>query len=506
VFSDAGGTGQSYHASTKVKNQRRRIHYLIQAGWVADAAIQGFGRTHRSDQSQPPLYKLVTTNLKGQRRFISSIARRLDQLGALTKGQRQASSQGIFKSTDNLESQYAKDALIALYEDLFHNRVEGITLGEFAKQTGLKLVGEEGELLDELPPVTRFLNRILSMQIAPQDKLFDAYATRIEAKVRKAEADGTLDIGTETVVADRVRKVSEQVVYVHPVSGAETKHVVLALSYRSRPTTFDELMTGGNDTGYRKVDFFARNTRSHQVWAFTECDDRTMPNGSIRPHYYQVGPVSRRPIPRDDLQLSDSQYTGTGSSRQYLGEKPHWEIIKIGEEARKLWDEQLAALPEFNEEELNLITGAVLPIWDRLRGNPKVKRLATDEGERLLGRVVPDDQVHDTLKALGVKTDNVAWTPELIIRRLRKGSHYFKLANGWKLKSAYITGEKKFELVGPDYRHFNDLKIDGIYYERIGTFLRFFVPVNRAEEVIGSLIKNRPVIDCQSVSDTPNGL
>ena len=32
VFSDAGGTGRSYHADLGAKNQRRRIHYLLEAG------------------------------------------------------------------------------------------------------------------------------------------------------------------------------------------------------------------------------------------------------------------------------------------------------------------------------------------------------------------------------------------------------------------------------------------------------------------------------------------
>ena len=101
VFSDAGGTGASYHADRAAKNQQPRTHYLLQAGWSATKAMQGFGRSHRSNQAHPPHYVLVTTNLKGHRRFISTIARRLDQLGALTKGQRQAGSQGLFRASDN---------------------------------------------------------------------------------------------------------------------------------------------------------------------------------------------------------------------------------------------------------------------------------------------------------------------------------------------------------------------------------------------------------------------
>ena len=41
VFSDAGGTGRSYHADLTAKNQRLRVHYLLEPGWKADTAIQG---------------------------------------------------------------------------------------------------------------------------------------------------------------------------------------------------------------------------------------------------------------------------------------------------------------------------------------------------------------------------------------------------------------------------------------------------------------------------------
>src|SRR5690606_16151685 len=77
VFSDAGGTGRSYHAEMSAKNTRLRVHYLLEAGWKADAAIQGLGRTHRTNQAQPPLFRPISTNVKAEKRFLSTIARRL---------------------------------------------------------------------------------------------------------------------------------------------------------------------------------------------------------------------------------------------------------------------------------------------------------------------------------------------------------------------------------------------------------------------------------------------
>ena len=88
VFSMAGGTGRSYHADLSCGNTERRIHYLLEPGWRADQAIQGLGRTHRTHQASAPLFRPVATDVKGERRFIATIARRLDSLGAITRGQR----------------------------------------------------------------------------------------------------------------------------------------------------------------------------------------------------------------------------------------------------------------------------------------------------------------------------------------------------------------------------------------------------------------------------------
>ena len=76
VFSDAGGTGRSYHASLDAKNQQRRMHFLLEPGGRADRAIQGLGRTNRTHQASAPVFRPVTTDCRGERRFISTIARR----------------------------------------------------------------------------------------------------------------------------------------------------------------------------------------------------------------------------------------------------------------------------------------------------------------------------------------------------------------------------------------------------------------------------------------------
>lgn len=66
--------------------------------------VQQLGRTHRSNQAQPPKYLIISTNISGEERFASAVAKRLEQLGALTHGDRHASSAADALSSSNLQS------------------------------------------------------------------------------------------------------------------------------------------------------------------------------------------------------------------------------------------------------------------------------------------------------------------------------------------------------------------------------------------------------------------
>ncbi len=66
--------------------------------------MQQLGRTHRSNQRQPPLYLIVASDICGEQRFASAVARRLQQLGALTHGDRNAASASDALASSNLQT------------------------------------------------------------------------------------------------------------------------------------------------------------------------------------------------------------------------------------------------------------------------------------------------------------------------------------------------------------------------------------------------------------------
>ena len=239
VFSDAGGTGRSYHADLSARNQRKRVHYMLEPGWKADTAIQGLGRSNRTNQAQPPLFRPVATNVKGEKRFLSTIAKRLDSLGAITRGQRQTGGQGLFRPEDNLESPYARAALIELYTRIFQDKVAFSSLGEFENATGLRLTASDGSMLEELPPITTFLNRVLALPIALQNRFFELFEELLAVRVEGAIASGTYDVGLETLIAESLAVTDRRILHTHERTGATTSLLTIRREDKNEPMSLE---------------------------------------------------------------------------------------------------------------------------------------------------------------------------------------------------------------------------------------------------------------------------
>ena len=466
VFSEAGGTGRSYHADLGAKNRRLRVHYLLEAGWKADAAIQGLGRTNRTHQAQPPLFRPIATDVRGEKRFLSTIARRLDTLGAITRGQRQTGGQGLFRASDNLESEYARAALRQLYMLLLLGKVEGCSLQRFEDATGLSLRTRDGAVREELPPITQFLNRVLALPIGLQNLLFEVFDGLLNARVEAAAAAGTFDAGVETLRAESLTIADRRTVYTHPGTGAETQLFDIVRRDRTDALPLDETLALAASSRARLL----VNARSGHAAIRTPAASVTLDDGEVEARVRLVRPTERRNMPEASL----------------LGS--HWEEVDEATFA-SAWNAEIAALPEFVESRFHIVTGLLLPIWRRLpQDGCRVYRLQTDDGERVIGRRVPPQWVADAVGTAPVLPAGEAWTAVL-----ERGAT-LQLEGEMTVRRSLVMSVPRVELTGFSDGMVERLKAMGLMSEIIAWRLRLFVPVGaNGPTILDGLLKRHPL-------------
>jgi len=463
VFSDAGGTGRSYHADLAAKNRRLRVHYLLEPGWKADAAIQGLGRTNRTNQAQPPLFRPIAIDVKAEKRFLSTIARRLDTLGAITRGARQTGGQGLFRAEDNLESAYARDALRRLYLLIVAGKVEGCPLQVFEETTGLKLTDANGAR-DELPPITTFLNRVLALTIDLQNVLFASFEQLLTARIEGAIASGTYDIGLETLRAERFTVTDRQPIHTHPATGAVTTLLTIAQRERNRPVTLDEALDHLADPRAALL----VNDRSGRAAVRIPTTSLIDDDGSVERRVRLVRPM---------------EATNVGLS--VMGDT-HW--VEADRTAFvQAWEKEVASVPEFTDSTIHIVAGLLLPIWKRLPNeSTRVYRLQTDTGERIIGR-----KVSPAWAATAAAAGTIALSPADAFAAVMDGRTVLDLAEGLQLRRARVMGANRIELTGFTETMRDRLKADGLFGEIISWKLRLFVPTDASGPAILAKVLDR---------------
>lgn len=469
IFSDAGGTGRSYHADLAAKNQRRRVHYLLEPGWRADNAIQGLGRSHRTNQRCPPIFRPVSTDVAAQKRFISTIARRLDSMGALTRGQRQTGGQGLFSAADNLESCYARDALRHFYRQVAAGQVDGCPLLEFETTTGLRLTDSDG-LRDELPPLHTFLNRLLALRISMQNLLFNLFSELLSARVEAAIAGGSYDLGLEILTAESFVVKSRQTIHIHEGSGAETQLLTISQRQRIQIRSMDEVQAWLTDEACSMI----VNDVSGRAAIMTPTASLLAPDGTMTERVKLIRPAAADYLTK--AQLAESS----------------WRLATAAE-FTTLWRKEVDTLPETLTSDLHIVTGLLLPIWRKLPSDlMRVYRLTTDDGEQIIGRQVSPAWVREHQhQATDVDPDQ-AWAD------VRAGNVNLVLADGHQLRRARQMGSLRLELSGWSDQHLASLKALGLTTEIVAWSTRLFLPFDQ-RGVFDRLINQHPIVTMEDL-------
>lgn len=188
-----------------MNNQRRRLHITLELPWAADQAIQQFGRTHRSNQVNAPEYMFLISELAGEQRFVATVARRLESLGALTHADRRA-TQTRDLSEFNIDNRYGRKALASTLHAIVKSEnpmvpapedYDGDFFGDVHKallDVGLDLqaVADENRKSDN---IVRFLNRSLGVPVHLQNFLFKYFSDTLHATISKAKKESNFDPG-----------------------------------------------------------------------------------------------------------------------------------------------------------------------------------------------------------------------------------------------------------------------------------------------------------------------
>uniref|UniRef100_A0A3Q1JUB7 Protein strawberry notch homolog 2 n=1 Tax=Anabas testudineus TaxID=64144 RepID=A0A3Q1JUB7_ANATE len=210
IISEAASSGISLQADKRVKNQRRRVHMTLELPWSADRAIQQFGRTHRSNQVTAPEYIFLISELAGERRFASIVAKRLESLGALTHGDRRATESRDL-SKYNFENKYGTKALDKITKAILghiENKVpppKDYLGGEANFFRDMKLGMMDVGIFCKDPrfgintekdcSITKFLNRILGLEVHKQNCLFQYFTDNFDYLIEKDKKEGKYDMG-----------------------------------------------------------------------------------------------------------------------------------------------------------------------------------------------------------------------------------------------------------------------------------------------------------------------
>ncbi|KAK1609385.1 hypothetical protein QYE76_033058 [Lolium multiflorum] len=436
IISEAGSAGVSLHADRRVKNQRRRVHITLELPWSADRATQQFGRTHRSNQTSAPVYRILFTNLGGEKRFASIVAKRLESLGALTQGDRRA---GPSLSAFNYDSIYGKKALTMMYRSIMEQDAFPIvplgcsenqgSLQEFITKAKAALVavgiirdaaiciGKNGGRLtgrivdSDMHDVARFLNRILGLAPDIQNRLFDLFTSILDMVIQNARSEGQLDSGIVDIKAKRVEmKESPKTVHVDSLSGASTVLFTFTIdrgvTWESANAIFEERQKDGacssNDGFYEsRREWMGRR---HFMLAF---------EGSTEGMYRVTRPAvgeALREMPLVELKgkykkASSLEKIGKGWQEEYDASSKqcmHGPKCRLGSYCtvgRRL-------------QEINILGGLILPVWGtvekalnkqarKIHKRIRVVRLeTTDDNQRIVGLMIPNAAVGSVLEGL----------------------------------------------------------------------------------------------------------
>ena len=146
------------------------------------------------------------------------------------------------------------------------------------------------------------------------------------------------------------------------------------------------------------------------------------------------------------------------------------------------------------ESTFHIVTGLLLPVWNRLPDETaRVYRLQTDDGERIIGRLVSPASAVLIVEATGAEAPALA--PTIAMAAVMQDGAGLVLAEGLVLKRSLVMNRQRLELLGFSDTVVDRLKALGLVSEITAWKLRLFVPLgDEAVEIVENLLALYPLL------------
>uniref|UniRef100_A0A8C8SJX5 Protein strawberry notch homolog 2 n=1 Tax=Pelusios castaneus TaxID=367368 RepID=A0A8C8SJX5_9SAUR len=432
IISEASSSGISLQADRRVKNQRRRVHMTLELPWSADRAIQQFGRTHRSNQVSAPEYVFLISELAGERRFASIVAKRLESLGALTHGDRRATESRDL-SKYNFENKYGTRALDRVLSTILNQTKSKVPLPKYypggesvffqEMKQGLISVGicckemKYGCISVEKDcSITKFLNRILGLEVHKQNMLFQYFTDTFDHLIEKDKKEGKYDMGILDLApgVDEIYEESKEV-YLTPGHPQDGQVVLYEISV-DRGLKWEEAyekslkLTGSHDGFY--LSYKMRGCKYTCLLA---------EQGRGKNFILYKPNIGKQSQP-ESLESLDRKYRRVMPKEA----KEHWEssyVFSLTKCNHAVWHRNCKLIQEgtkcFQGMRLRryyMLCGALLQVWGKIASiisditntsYLQIVRLKTKEKKKQVGIKIPESCVHRVREELKQMDENV---------------------------------------------------------------------------------------------------
>jgi hypothetical protein len=400
IISDAASTGISLQADKRYHSRHfRRLHITLELPWSADKAVQQFGRSHRANQQSAPIYKILVTPCGGEFRFASAAAKRLQSLGALLRGDRNAVGAGaelkafdvdtepgkmalqrtlkvitsevepmpgtkIPELPDNLKLKYgiplsgegsSEDAPVAVASHLasasapnhpskqpfnihFCRRLFQLGLLEISQTnlSGFHVPHKAGGI-----KVAQFLNRLLGLPIEDQDLLFKFFSDTLDATITNLKSEGKYETGILSLQGNQITKHNDVVILNDPVSGASVRHVSINLVQGCQ---FEEAKAMVEEAKQRISELSGGTRRLHLSGFYVQRSQTFSLSGVRHPRIQialEIADSNSSAGRTDFIKLRMIPPYGQDFPKTRLNKEfrdAHWRLITNLDEAKVIWD------------------------------------------------------------------------------------------------------------------------------------------------------------------------